>query len=190
MFKEKYGGRTWYANRIQIPQDQIDRYDFLTNRRMELSDETTIQQAPYAKTWHEKAMKDMIAEAVVNGYDRVAWVAGEEQAERYNLKDVVDYIKYRKEDGDYQVSIFTKDQGHFKTIVTKDPKEIEDTLGKEVTKKIMEQIETEPENYWHNMYNQDIPIGGEGMKAFMTLYFLSGRVNMSRDMDPSWRSQD
>lgn len=42
-----------------------------------------IPEAPYSKTWMEKAMKDQIAEAVRKDYDRVAWVGGDEHNARY-----------------------------------------------------------------------------------------------------------
>jgi hypothetical protein len=52
--------------------------DFLKNKKsiLERNKETSgVPQAPYSKTWHEKAMKDQIAEAVEKDYDRVAWVS-------------------------------------------------------------------------------------------------------------------
>jgi hypothetical protein len=55
-----------------------------------------VPQAPYSKTWHEKAMKDQIAEAVETGKDRVAWVAGKEQADRYSLSKQIDTLEYHK----------------------------------------------------------------------------------------------
>ena len=41
--------------------------------------------APYKKTeaWAGRAMKEQIAEAVKNDYDRVAWIPGDIQNERY-----------------------------------------------------------------------------------------------------------
>lgn len=44
-----------------------------------------VENAPFKKTWHELALKRMLAYAVEHGYERVAWTTGEQQAKRYNL---------------------------------------------------------------------------------------------------------
>ena len=42
-----------------------------------------IPAAPFEKNWHELAMKRMLRYAAENGYDAIAWLKGEQQAERY-----------------------------------------------------------------------------------------------------------
>ncbi len=42
-----------------------------------------VPNAPFKKTWHELAMKRMLRYAAENGYDKIAWTTGEQQAERY-----------------------------------------------------------------------------------------------------------
>ena len=41
--------------------------------------------APFEKNWQELSMKRMLRYAAENGYDRVAWTTGMQQAERYNI---------------------------------------------------------------------------------------------------------
>lgn len=50
---------------------------------LEKSDKSTIPDAPFKKTWPELAMKRMLRYAVENGYDKIAWTTGEQQAARY-----------------------------------------------------------------------------------------------------------
>ena len=56
-----------------------------------------VPAAPFEKNWHELAMKRMLRYAAENGYDTIAWTNGAQQAERYNIGKVLDYI-YRNED--------------------------------------------------------------------------------------------
>ncbi len=51
-----------------------------------------VPDAPFEKNWHELAMKRMIRYAAENGYDKLAWTTGAQQAERYNLANTVDHI--------------------------------------------------------------------------------------------------
>jgi hypothetical protein len=42
-----------------------------------------VPEMPFSKTWHELALKRMLRYAAENGYDKIAWTTGEQQAERY-----------------------------------------------------------------------------------------------------------
>jgi hypothetical protein len=48
---------------------------------------TGIPDAPFKSSWPALVMKRAIRWAVDNGFDKVAWTTGEEQAERYNLSE-------------------------------------------------------------------------------------------------------
>lgn len=49
-----------------------------------------VPDAPYKKTWHEKAMKDQINEAINNDQDRIAWIKGKDQADRYEDESLIE----------------------------------------------------------------------------------------------------
>ena len=51
-----------------------------------------VPDAPFEKNWQELAMKRMLRLAAEEGFDKVAWTTGEQQAERYNIGSVVEYI--------------------------------------------------------------------------------------------------
>ncbi|MBQ8422985.1 MAG: hypothetical protein IJY36_01825 [Coprobacter sp.] len=51
-----------------------------------------VPDAPFDKNWAELAMKRMLRYAAENGYDKVAWTTGAQQASRYGIGGVVDYI--------------------------------------------------------------------------------------------------
>jgi hypothetical protein len=138
-----------------------------------------VPQAPYSKTWHEKAMKDQIAEAVEKDYDRVAWVSGKTSADRYSLSKQVDEIKVSKVNERENRRIFIVGETDIMLDVDKTgkvirdaggslvPKEylgknIDDILGKEMSQKIMNS-DTKNRTI---LKGEDLEIGGEGMKGF------------------------
>lgn len=53
-----------------------------------------VPDAPFKKNWEQLAMKRIMRYAAENGYDRVAWLPGAEQAKRYNLSSVIDEINW------------------------------------------------------------------------------------------------
>ena len=44
-----------------------------------------VPDAPFKKTWPELALKRMLRYAAENGYDKLTWTTGDQQAERYDL---------------------------------------------------------------------------------------------------------
>ena len=61
-----------------------------------------IPAAPFEKNWAELIMKRMLRYAAENGYSRIAWTTGAQQADRYNMSTYMDTVKLTKrEDGTY-----------------------------------------------------------------------------------------
>ena len=44
-----------------------------------------VPDAPFKSDWHELVIKRMLRHAAENGYDRLAWTTGDQQAARYDL---------------------------------------------------------------------------------------------------------
>lgn len=134
----------------------IDLNDMLTNRS---EGKGKVPQAPYAKTWHEKAMKDVIKEAIENDYDRVAWVMGKEQADRYSLAKQLDALEAVKDsNGWYEVYAGKGTRQVFHKMHVK-PEELPDLVGKEMAEKIIK----DGGGVYEGL---DLEVGGEGMKGF------------------------
>ena len=71
-----------------------------------------IPNAPFGKNYHELVMKRMLRYAAENGFDKVAWTKGAQQAQRYNLGESVDYIFANpSKDGSSRVAIRTLNNG-------------------------------------------------------------------------------
>ena len=140
---------------------------------------SAVPPMPFPDTWHELAMKRMLRYAAENGYDRVAWTTGEQQAERYDLSKQVDEINVVPRtdavSGEKTREVgLTMKQG-FPSYITmginKDGvvdnatqanlqgKKLEDVIGKELAKKVMSDDR-------QKISGVDLKVGGEGMKAF------------------------
>lgn len=57
-----------------------------------------VPDAPFKKTWPELAFKWALRHAVENGYEKIAWTTGEQQAERYDLSKQVRSIEWEPHD--------------------------------------------------------------------------------------------
>ena len=130
-----------------------------------------IPDAPFDKNWHELAMKRMLRLAAEEGFDKVAWTKGEQQAERYNLGGRVDEIKVTGGyDGIFSV-IGRKDGG---ILVQKDvegEQGLADMIGKDLARKAYSNLKEGKEDYLNedgavSFTGDNLSIGGEGMKGF------------------------
>lgn len=103
-----------------------------------------IPAAPFEKNWHELAMKRMLRYAAENGYDYIAWTKGEQQAERYNIGEVVSSISYILSKDGSTYHVYPRDRAGLipRSIPTEfNSKEgIAEVYGKELATKIVEDL--------------------------------------------------
>ena len=119
------------------------------------------------KSWTSLAVKRVIVYAIDNGFDSVAWTTGEEQAGRYDLRKSVDEVAYQKVGGTYALRVYDHDG---ELILGKDNMslvEIEDHIGKEMSKKIEKgEGEFSEDSGFTSLAGGELETGGEGMKDF------------------------
>lgn len=92
--------------------------------------------------FYEMSLKHALKEAVDAGSDSLSWVTGEQTADRYDLSKQIDRIAYKQNDnGSYSVDVFDH-SGDVTGIGWGDMsmKDIEQTLGKDVAKKIQQGV--------------------------------------------------
>ena len=139
----------------------------------------SVPDAPFEKNWHELAMKRMLRYAAENGYDKIAWTKGDQQAERYNLAAVVNNIAYVElPNGEIDARAYFKDGGY--EFLGSTWKEVEESVGKDMARRMQQGESTrtdtkewgrdkdyEPIFYDYKVIEGDgLRIGGEGMKGF------------------------
>lgn len=137
-----------------------------------------VPSAPFVKTtdsWLQLALKRVIAKAVEEGADKVAFVTGSQAAERFDLSKTVDSIVVKpKPAGVRRVAITMR--GGSTIVLDADPdgvvgnvsnsnaalagKPLDEVVGKDMAEKIMA---TAGEQTFAGL---DIKVGGDGMKAF------------------------
>jgi hypothetical protein len=147
----------------------------IERQQVELRDELSpkgVPDAPFKKNWQELTMKRAMQMAAEGGYDRVAFTTGKQQAERYSLSKQISSIKYT-DDG--QLRAYGKNGQEVIARKIDSPDQLEDYIGKEAAKKLMEQepqkvdIKTDMgtmSNTGRELSGVDLDIGGEGMKGF------------------------
>ena len=167
------------------PREIVDGWTRAANGLQELQQiengmRSAVPNAPFKKNWHELMMKQILDEAVKGGYEGIAFTTGKQQAARYSLSKQISKVNF-SEAG--VLRAYDKDG---KMVISKkldSPDQIEDYIGKEPAKKLMEQElkstyigeKESGEKIAHgnpNMFNArelagvDLDVGGEGMKGF------------------------
>lgn len=131
-----------------------------------------IPDAPFEKNWHELAFKRMLRLAAEEGFDKVAWTTGEQQAQRYNLSKVFKSIE-REDNPNINGRRFILSGGNFETfqvdengqiidssITEAKGKSLADVVGKDMSLKMMSLENGDM------LEGEQLQIGGEGMKSF------------------------
>lgn len=128
--------------------------------------------APFEKNWHELAMKRMLRYAAENGFDKVAWTTGAQQAERYNLGKYFSDIE-REDNPSIEGRRFVLHGGNVEALhVDESGNVIESTIEEAIGKPLVDVVGKSMADRMMSMDNgdmiegEDLRIGGEGMKGF------------------------
>jgi hypothetical protein len=151
-YANRYFKQLWEA-RVRAGRDKVAPAPFVTK----------------TEAWVALALKRMIRYAADNGFDRVAWTNGDQQAARYSLEKHLEEIQTsRRADGLYEVHASDK---HGRSVfgsagyVNVNAQNLEHYVGKEMAQKIID--ETPPEGKgakkWRGL---DLKVGGSGMREF------------------------
>lgn len=101
-----------------------------------------VQTAPFVtdtKAWVALSLKRMMRYAAENGYDRIAWTTGEQQAERYNLSKRVK-ITYGPREGGANMWVLATEIDTDRTVFEREVPvaELPDIVGKDVADKMLQ----------------------------------------------------
>ena len=138
----------------------------------------SVPDAPFVKntsSWSMLAMKRMIRWAAENGFDKVAWTTGEQQAERYDLSKQIGELAYWRDGDQYGLSAVDSRGDMLPQLdqATFSENDLEGVVGKEVALKIINDEGDEKSQYGFPdnpgvkyLRGAGLKVGGEGMKGF------------------------
>ena len=130
-----------------------------------------IPDAPFEKNWHELAMKRMLRLAAEEGYDKLAWTTGEQQADRYDLSAKVDEIKVADSYNNTFTVIGIKDNGILVEQDVTGEHGIAEMIGKDLARKAYSNLKEGRTEYLNedgavSFSGDNLKIGGQGMSGF------------------------
>lgn len=139
-----------------------------------------VPDAPFEKNWQELALKRMLRYAAENGYNRVAWLNGIQQAERYSLGGKVDsiYIDHsRHHEGRYSVTVYDSNASVINAGSPDNATEesLRELFGKGIADQLLKGVADldkkkeageVPKSKAFVLKGQSLEVGGEGMRAF------------------------
>ena len=133
-----------------------------------LAKKNGVPNAPFKKNWQELAMKRAMQMAAEGGYDRVAFTTGNQQSARYDLSKQINTLRAEKitsgpKTGQYEINATDKNgKPSMYSVVTES--ELENTIGKDLAKKIVEDAPNNPDGKEYS--GLDLKVGGKGMEGF------------------------
>lgn len=151
-----------YSNPLTAEEQK--EYTELLNKK----EKGGLPDMPFKKTdqWVGLGMKWALRYAAENGFDVVTWTTGETQADRYDLSKSINEVTAYGNKGIYELHIQPK-QGQMIGYDNIPENKLEDYIGKELAKKVIEHQNSE-EGKKNPAYfsGLDLKVGGEGMKSF------------------------
>ncbi|MCC6496740.1 MAG: hypothetical protein IT193_10850, partial [Propionibacteriaceae bacterium] len=146
---------------------------FATQDKERYQTQEGVSAAPFVentKGWLNLALKKVFMLAVEGGYDKVAFINGEQSAERYDLSKQIDSVHaFQNRDGTWSVDAV---RGGSVVVAEKglDASGVENLVGKDLAQKILAKS-GDPDTgaggeKGHVYRGVDLKVGGEGMKAF------------------------
>lgn len=168
-----------YDLRGQRTDEQTARMHALNNRLNASSGKAGIPTAPFVtdtKTWLSLGIKRMIRFAAENGYEKIAFINGQQSADRYDLSKVVETVRLAKLDSG-KVSVFIERKGSNGRNAERatprggvDTDQIENYIGKDAAEKGLALLAVDVPAQGMlpsaTLAGLDLKIGGEGMKTF------------------------
>lgn len=132
----------------------------------------SLPDAPFinnTESWSTLAMRRMIRWAAENGFERIAWLPGKQQADRYNLSSHITQLKVTEINPEqYRVVAYNGTNQVMNNVVA--PSELPEWIGQGMTDKVLQQIVENKKRpvplYAAKFEGLDLYIGGDGMRGF------------------------
>ena len=165
-----YNGKTYSATEF----DDLLRAMQPLEAAKYMSGVKSVPSAPFigrTESWTLLAMKRMIRYGAENGFDKISWTTGTQQADRYDLSKQVKHIAWEKnDDGTYNINAPLPDgkPGIYKEDISLS--DVKELVGKDIANKIASgegrKDAESPMRDWKIIDGDDLKVGGAGMRAF------------------------
>jgi len=155
----------------------IDQQDTKERAEQVASRMRSIPAAPFVvdtKAWLSLSVKRIIQYAVEHGYDRVAFITGQQSAQRYDLSKVVESVEYRQrtegpKEGTGLLTAYDHSGSQVMAKVDARPSDLADVIGQEAAARLMQSPGPGYMGSSDKAYvlaGEDLRVGGEGMHTF------------------------
>jgi hypothetical protein len=151
------------AEELLRPGERIEAVRTIESR-------TGVPDAPFKTTWPELAFKRMIRWAAENGFERIAWLPGKAQADRYSLRKHISKLEWVTIEADLSGSLRAwRPDGSIAMERLITPQELPDIVGIELAERLLSSapVYTSPRGREVRVVEGlDMQVGGEGMIGF------------------------
>jgi hypothetical protein len=98
-----------------------------------------VPDMPFKSDWHELVAKRLLRKAAEEGYDRLSWTTGEQQAARYDLSKQIGMVEYYPET--QTLEAYDHNGKKVMSEMDVDVKNLPDYIGKDATAKLKQKID-------------------------------------------------
>ena len=155
----------------------IDQQDTKERAEQVVSRMRSIPAAPFVsdtKAWLSLTVKRIIQYAVEHGYDRVAFITGEQSAQRYDLSKVIESVEYRQrtegpKQGTGLLTAYDHSGNQVMSKVDARPGDLADVIGHEAATRLMQSPGPGYMGSSDKAYvlaGESLNVGGDGMREF------------------------
>lgn len=137
--------------------------------------------------WTDLALKNVLREAALGGYDGIVFPSGQNQADRYSLDKFVDEVHYEPETKSFYAN---NGIGSTNRVVEKKnvgPEELKSLVGREVAEKLLDPANHyQYENTTRSTVSQgDLKVSATGMKRYYDGIVPKSVMKLAQMHDPS-----
>jgi len=141
-FIREVGNSSDLTEQHGLPAGVANRLDYAPAGQGNVRGGQMVPDAPFKGSWHELAFRRMVRYAAENDFDRIAWITGEQTADRYDLSKHLAAIDVIKNEDGFFVQGFPNDfyADHVGPTIRKqvaDEEELANTIGKELADRVI-----------------------------------------------------
>lgn len=154
----------------------------------EKRDGKDVPDGPYVgntQHWTDLALKNVLREAALGGYDGIVFPSGQNQADRYGLEKQLDRLQYSPNQKRL-IGYKNGDQKVIKEGVERD--HLPSLIGKDLTERLLAPENTfnpTADNQFHDLRGDDLKMGGQGMKGYYDGIVPKSVMKLAQMHDPS-----